>query len=429
MAGVKNDPVDPRVRLAIARWPEKAPRGAVSSFCAEHGISRQSFYEIRRRAVAEGPAAALEPRSRRPRTSPTAISDQAKQDAVDVRAALERSGLDHGPISVFDKMTTLGLQPPSIAALSRIFREKGVARLEPKKKPRAAYRRFVYPAPNACWQLDATQYVLAQGRSCVIFQLQDDHSRLAVASLVATGETSEAALTVVKNGIAARGVPQRLLTDNGMALNPSRRGWHGQLVTYVTGLGVQPITGRPGRPTTQGKNERFHQTLFRWLDKQPIAATIAELQHQVDQFDHIYNTQRPHQGLPGRLTPQQAWDATPVTDPPRPHPTPTEITIPEPATATPRPATTPAGATAPTAGHILKVRGGGSVKVKKTAYQIGSNHAGTLVRTAINGNRIDFIDTLTGEVLAEHLLAPPGTRYVSNGHPRGPRRPQTSPMS
>ena len=108
MAGVKNDPVDPRVRLAIARWPEKAPRGAVSSFCAEHGISRQSFYEIRRRAVAEGPAAALEPRSRRPRTSPTAISDQAKQDAVDVRAALERSGLDHGPISVFDKMTTLG---------------------------------------------------------------------------------------------------------------------------------------------------------------------------------------------------------------------------------------------------------------------------------------------------------------------------------
>ena len=429
MAGVKNDPVDPRVRLAIARWPEKAPRGAVSSFCAEHGISRQSFYEIRRRAVAEGPAAALEPRSRRPRTSPTAISDQAKQDAVDVRAALERSGLDHGPISVFDKMTTLGLQPPSIAALSRIFREKGVARLEPKKKPRAAYRRFVYPAPNACWQLDATQYVLAQGRSCVIFQLQDDHSRLAVASLVATGETSEAALTVVKNGIAARGVPQRLLTDNGMALNPSRRGWHGQLVTYVTGLGVQPITGRPGRPTTQGKNERFHQTLFRWLDKQPIAATIAELQHQVDQFDHIYNTPRPHQGLPGRLTPQQAWDATPVTDPPRPHPTPTEITIPEPVTATPRPATTAAAATAPTAGHILKVRGGGSVKVKKTAYQIGSNHAGTLVRTAINGNRIDFIDTLTGEVLAEHLLAPPGTRYVSNGHPRGPRRPQTSPMS
>jgi hypothetical protein len=46
----------------------------------------------------------------------------------------------------------------------------------------------------------------------------------AVASHVAWGETSEDALAVVKKGIAAHGVPQRLLSDNGVALNPSRRG-------------------------------------------------------------------------------------------------------------------------------------------------------------------------------------------------------------
>ena len=130
--------------------------------------------------------------------------------------------------------------------------------MEPKKKPRAAYRRFVYPAPNACWQLDATEYVLTGGRKCVIFQLQDDHSRKAVASHVAPGETAQDALRVVKKGIASHGVPQRLLSDNGLALNPSRRGWEGQLVAYVTSLGVEAITGKPGKPTTQGKNERFH---------------------------------------------------------------------------------------------------------------------------------------------------------------------------
>jgi transposase InsO family protein len=85
-------------------------------------------------------------------------------------------------------MVALGMTPvPSVASLARIFRQNGVARLEPKKKPRAAYRRFVYPAPNACWQLDATEYVLTGGRKCVIFQLQDDHSRKAVASHVALG--------------------------------------------------------------------------------------------------------------------------------------------------------------------------------------------------------------------------------------------------
>lgn len=54
-----------------------------------------------------------------------------------------------GPISVHDKMRALGMSAPSAASLAWIFRDAGVARLEPKKKPRATYRRFVYPAPNA----------------------------------------------------------------------------------------------------------------------------------------------------------------------------------------------------------------------------------------------------------------------------------------
>ncbi|WP_446723851.1 DDE-type integrase/transposase/recombinase [Microbacterium sp. CPCC 204701] len=85
-------------------------------------------------------------------------------------------------------------------------------------------RRFVYPAPNACWQLHATEYVRAGGRKCVIFQLIDDHSRYAVASHVAWGETSKGAISVVKKAIAAHGVPQPLLSDNGLVRNPSRRG-------------------------------------------------------------------------------------------------------------------------------------------------------------------------------------------------------------
>ncbi|SFI51442.1 hypothetical protein SAMN05216561_109145 [Nocardioides psychrotolerans] len=133
----------------------------MSTFCAEHEISRKTFYVIRARTRTDGAATALEPRSRRPRSSPTKITDEVKEQALSVRAAMESSGLDHGPISVHDKMRAMGLDPvPSIASLARIFREAGVARLEPKKKPRSAWRRFVYPAPNACWQLDATEYVL-----------------------------------------------------------------------------------------------------------------------------------------------------------------------------------------------------------------------------------------------------------------------------
>ncbi|GEL21147.1 hypothetical protein PSU4_01010 [Pseudonocardia sulfidoxydans NBRC 16205] len=230
--------------------PDDAPRGAVSTFCTEHAISRRSFYELRKPARDEGPAAVLEPRSRRLRSSPSKLTEQVKAQAVAVRAALEASGLDHGPISVHDKMRAMGLSPvPSTASLARIFREAGVARREPRKKPRSAWRRFVYPAPNACWQLDATEYVLTGGRKCVIFQLIDDHPRYALASHAAAGETAQDAIAVSDQG---RDRPRRPTTaaDRQRARaqpNPSRRGLVGRLVGHVAALGVEAITGKPDK--------------------------------------------------------------------------------------------------------------------------------------------------------------------------------------
>jgi len=77
---------------------------------------------------------------------------------------VEEKGSDVN-LSVHEKMRALGMEPvPAVSSLARIFRDAGVARLEPRKKPRASYRRCVYPAPNACWQLDGTECVLTGGR-------------------------------------------------------------------------------------------------------------------------------------------------------------------------------------------------------------------------------------------------------------------------
>lgn len=407
----------------------------MTSFCEQEGISRKTFYVLRARARADGQAAVLEPRSRRPAHSPTRISDQVRHQALDVRSALERSGLDHGPVSVHDKMTTMGLEPPSPASLARIFRAEGVARCEPRKRPRAAWRRFVYPAPNACWQLDATEYVLAGGRKVVIFQLIDDHSRLAVASLVAAGETSDAAITVFDKGVGARGVPQRLLTDNGAALNPTRRGQQGQLVEHARALGVEPITSKPYHPTTQGKNERFHQTLFRYLDHQPLAQTIDELQAQVDAFDHLYNTARGHQGLPGRITPQQAWDATPVAEPPRPRRQDEPVSIGGTPITGPNP---PAARRTPPCGERRgRIGANGTASLAGICFLVSKAHAGESVEITWTPQTIIFA-TVQGEVLAQHTWPTPGTTYVSTHGPdptnhRGGRgrkkNPQPSPKS
>lgn len=286
---------DPQVRLKVASWPENAPRGAVARFCRENGVSRSWFYKVRAKALAEGTWAAMELGSHRPATSPAQTPEDVAALAVKIRRELAADGKDCGPLSVAALMRRRGLVPPSRATLARIFTRAGEVVPAPRKKPRSAYRRFAAAAPNELWQIDATEWPMAAGRKATIFQVIDDHSRLALASLAARGETSEAAIAVVKAAIARHGAPQKFLSDNGLALNPSRRGYRGALVAYLESLGTRPITGKPHKPTTQGKNERFHQTLFKYLSAQPDqATTLAQLQAQIDAFDLYYNTEREH---------------------------------------------------------------------------------------------------------------------------------------
>ena len=265
------------------------------------------------------------------------------------------------------------------------------------------------------------------------------HSRYALASHVAGSETAQAAIAVFDKAVAAHGVPQRLLSDNGVALNPSRRGVVGQLVAHVAALGVEAITGKPYKPTTQGKNEHFHQTLFRYLDKQPLVETLAELQAQVDAFDDLYNNRRPHQGLPGRLTPATAWQATAKTDAPRPR-------LDRPAYARPAPRLRPAPPTPaliadlPADTTLKTLSNTGTFMLDSVHYRVGGQHGFHHVLIVIEGDQIGntiIVTDLDGEILIVHTRPEPGIKYVGNARPPGgpgsrPKpddNPEASPMS
>jgi len=321
-------------------------------------------------------------------------------------------------------------QVPSTASLARIFREAGVARLQPRKRPRAAWRRFVYPAPNACWHLDATEYVLTGGGKCVIFQLIDDHSRYPVASHVASGETAEDAIAVFDKAVAAHGVPQRLLSDNGLALNPSRRGVVGQLVAHGAALGTEAITGKPDKPTTGGQERTLPP------DPVPLPRQAAARRHARGAAGPGRRVrphrQHPasHQGLPGRSTPLAAWEATSTADPPRPKPDRPVYQPPVP-TLPPRPkppADLPADTRVPT------VSTAGTIHVDKVFYKVDVDHAFQQVHVISDGNQAGdkiVITNLEAEILTEHTRPAPGIRYVGNGRRPGtrPRNPAVSPKS
>lgn len=85
---------------------------------------------------------------------------------------------------------------------------------------------------------------------------------------------------------------------------------------FLAARGTMPISGLPGKPTTQGKTERSHQTLIRFLDAhQP--ASVKEVRSLIARYREHYNHRRPHQAL-GQATPKEAWDLlehTPASQP------------------------------------------------------------------------------------------------------------------
>jgi hypothetical protein len=136
----------------------------------------------------------------------------------------------------------------------------------------------------------------------------DDFSRLCVASKVHAVTASPDVVATLYQAGGTWGLPAALLTDNGCIFTASYRYGYSAMESELFHLGIAYKHSRPYHPETCGKVERFHQTLKKFLKKQPRAETIAELQTQIDRFVAYYNEVRPHRAK-DRKTPKSAFDS------------------------------------------------------------------------------------------------------------------------
>lgn len=279
---------------------------SVREVAVAHGLSRSWVYELLARYRADGEAG-LVPRSKRPHTSPTQVSAALEEEIVGLRKHLIEEGFDAGPQTLHYYLARRHDQVPSVSTIWRILTRRGFIVPQPHKRPRASFIRFEAALPNECWQADTTYWTL-HGDIVEILNIIDDHSRLVVASRAFTRTKAADVVATFYEAATTYGFPASMLTDNGAIFTAATRNGRCAIETELDLLGIVFKHSRPYHPQTCGKVERFHQTLKRWLTRQPATHTLVELQAQLDRFVNTYNTQRPHRAR-GRLTPAEAFNA------------------------------------------------------------------------------------------------------------------------
>jgi transposase InsO family protein len=314
---------------------------------------------------------------------------------------LADDGWDNGAVSIGYRLAAspvlAGRPVPSAATIHRVLRRRGLVRDAPAKRPRSSWRSFVFPRTNDCWQMDGTDWALADGSTATVIEVFDDHSRRLLASLASRGETSAAAWAAWLAAVEVAGLPAMTLTDNGAAFSGACRGWQAAFERNLRLLGVRPVTSSPYHPQTCGKNERAHSTLKRWLRARPRAGTLAELQGQLDAYRRLYNEDRPHQALRG-ATPQHVWDAAADRAGPAPAPIPDDR---------------------PAAVADAKVSARGAVAVDGHEVGLGREWTHAVVTVIRRG---DDVAVFHRDQLVRELTLDRDRRYQPTGKPRTGKR-------
>jgi transposase InsO family protein len=282
-------------------------RQPIAELAKAHGVSRGWLYKLLRRYRLEGPAA-VAPRSRRPKTSPSRITDLYEDEIVRLRKELIDNGFDGGAETIRFHMATPGRSVPSTSTIWRVLKARGFVTPQPHKRPKNSWKRFAADFPNECWQADMTHVEVADGVIYEVLNIIDDHSRLCLASRVFVTVKAPDVVRTIHRAAATWGYPQSVLTDNGRIFTTPLGHALGAMEAELMSLGIHTKHSRPYHPQTCGKVERFHQTMKKYLAKQEPAETKKQLVGQLNRFAEYYNVERPHRAV-GRRTPVTAYAA------------------------------------------------------------------------------------------------------------------------
>ena len=266
------------------------------------GIPSSTYYDWYAR-WSDGGFDALADRSPRPVSVWNRIPDKVREDVVDF--ALEHEELTPRELAV--KYTDEKRYFVSESSVYRILSAEDLITAPAHVVIRAADEfRDKTSRPNELWQTDFTYLKVIGWGWFYLSTILDDYSRYIIAwklckTMKAADVTDTLELALIASGCDNAAVVQkpRLLSDNGSSYVAA------ELAEYLCAKGMDHVRGAPHHPQTQGKIERWHQTMKNRVLLENYFLP-GDLERQIGAFVEHYNNHRYHESL-ANLTPADVY--------------------------------------------------------------------------------------------------------------------------
>jgi len=288
-------------KLEIIRTVERSHLSARQTL-DKIGIPRPTFYRWYDKYLDGGPEA-LEDKSSRPSRVWNRIPNKIRNRIIEL--ALEEPELSPRELAV--RFTDTQDYFVSEASIYRLLKSHDLITSPAFVVIKAANEFKDKPTRvNQQWQTDFTYFKIIGWGWYYLSTILDDYSRYVIAWKLCTTMKASDVTDTLELALEASGCDgakvihkPRLLSDNGASYVAE------ELAVFLETKGMGHVRGAPYHPQTQGKIERWHQTLKNRVLLHNYFLP-SQLEHEITQFIEYYNHERYHESI-NNLTPADVY--------------------------------------------------------------------------------------------------------------------------
>ena len=159
----------------------------------------------------------------------------------------------------------------SESTVYRILRKKGLVKSPEMQLAAGKEYHHKTTGPNQMWATNASYFRVVGWGYYYLVTVMDDYSRFILAHKLQRDMTSDSFIEVVQEAVDRTGVDQVALTDRTRLLSDNGPGYVSRAFRdYLTLVGIRHILATPFHPQTNGKLERYHQSIKRDVNQMPV---------------------------------------------------------------------------------------------------------------------------------------------------------------